>query len=118
MNARYMWVYYTARADNVNKWGEPTTLVRRMHVPSLLSLSYIPSYVHVRPGYREKSPDLQGTLKAHLRFENKISRSHRPCNENWHTHFPCVHTRYLQTHPCLKGNLRETCAHAFSLQVL
>ena len=48
----------------------------------ILSLSYIPSYVHVRPGYREKSPDLQGTLMVHLRFYNKISRSHRLCNEN------------------------------------
>ena len=39
-----------------------------------LSLSYIPSYVHIHPGYREKSADLQGTLKLHLRFSNKISR--------------------------------------------
>ena len=52
------------------------------YVCDLLSLSYIPSYVHVRPGYKEKSPDLQGTLKAHLRFYNRMSRSYRPCNEN------------------------------------
>ena len=35
-----------------------------------LSLSYIASYVHVLPGYREKWPDLQGTLKVHLRLYN------------------------------------------------
>ena len=52
-----------------------------------LSLSYIPSYVHIRPGYREKSGDLQGTLKVHLQFYDRISRSHRPCNENWHAHY-------------------------------
>ena len=52
-----------------------------------LSFSYIPSYVHVRPGYREKLPDLQGTLKVHLRIYNKISSLHRPCNENWHVHY-------------------------------
>ena len=66
--------------------------------------------MYVRPGYREKLADLQGTLKAHLRFYNKISRSHRPCNENWDAHFLCVHAGCLQTHPCLKGNLRVTCS--------
>ena len=47
-----------------------------------LSLSYIPSYVHICPGYREKLVDLQGTLKVHVQFYNRISRSYRPCNEN------------------------------------
>ena len=59
-----------------------------------LSLSYTPSYVHVRPGYREKSADLQGTLKAHLRFYNRISRLHK-----------CVHwylssDNFSSTNPC------------------
>ena len=35
----------------------------------------------------EKMADLQMTLKVHLRFYNRISRSHKPCNENWHAHF-------------------------------
>ena len=51
----------------------------------------MPSYVHVRPGYRENSTDLQVTLKLHLQFYDKISRSHRPRNENWQAHLPCVH---------------------------
>ena len=57
---------------------------------------------------QRKSADFQGTLKVHLRFYNKISRSYRPCNENLHAHFLCLHAGFLQTHPCLKGNLRET----------
>ena len=56
-----------------------------------LSLSCIPSHAHVCPGYREKSVDLQGTLKLHLPFYNRISRSHRPCNENWHANHLCIH---------------------------
>ena len=47
-----------------------------------LSLSYIPSYVHVRPGYREKSANLQGTLKPNLRFYNRFLRLQTPRNEN------------------------------------
>ena len=74
----------------------------------LLSLSYIPSYMHVHPGYSKKSANLQGTHKVHLRFYNKMSRSYSPCNENLHAHFLCLHAGYLQMHPCLKGNLRET----------
>ena len=38
---------------------------------------------------QRKSADLQGTLN-YLRFYNKISRSHRPHNENWHAHFLCL----------------------------
>ena len=53
----------------------------------LLSLSYIPSYVHVCPGYREKSADLQGTLKLHVRFYNRILKLQTPCNENSHAHY-------------------------------
>ena len=30
----------------------------------------------------------------------------------------CVHTVWLQMHPCLKGNIRETLGHVFSLLVL
>ena len=51
-------------------------------VTPLLSLSYIPLYVHVRPGYREKSANLQGTLKPNLRFYNRFLRLQTPCNEN------------------------------------
>ena len=70
-----------------------------------LSLSHIPSYVYVRPGYREKSADLQGNVKVHLRFYDRISRLH---SENWHAHYSLHACRCLQMHPCLKGNLRET----------
>ena len=49
------------------------------------SLFYIPSYVHVRPGFREKSANLQGTLKPHLRFYNRFLRLQT--NENWHAHY-------------------------------
>ena len=33
IHARYTRVYLTAHASNVSKGGEPTTLVRRMHMP-------------------------------------------------------------------------------------
>ena len=52
-----------------------------------LSLSYIPLYVHIYPGYKEKSADLEGTLKLHMRFYNRISRLQRPRNEIWHAHY-------------------------------
>ena len=51
------------------------------------SLSYIPPYVYVRPGYRDKSAGLQGTLKVHLRFYNRILRLQTPRNENWHADY-------------------------------
>ena len=51
------------------------------------ALHLIASYVHIRPGYREKSLNLQGTLKLHLRYYNRISRLQKPRNENWHAHF-------------------------------
>ena len=54
---------------------------------NFLSLCYIPSYVHVRPGYREKSADLQGTLKPHLQFYNRFLRLQGPHNEQWHAHY-------------------------------
>ena len=53
----------------------------------MLSHSYIPLYVHVRPSYREKTADLQGTLKPHVRFYNRISRSQTPRNKNWRAHY-------------------------------
>ena len=43
--------------------------------------------MHVRPGYREKFPDLQGTLKLHLLFSNRFLRLQTPRNENWHAHY-------------------------------
>ena len=43
--------------------------------------------MHIRPGYREKSANLQGTLQLHVRFYNKISRWQRPHNENWRAHY-------------------------------
>ena len=60
----------------------------------MLSPSYIPSYVHICPGYREKSPDVQGTLDMHI-FSACTHYGHK------HIHFS-----------------RETCARAFPLQVL
>ena len=53
----------------------------------VLSLSYIPSYVHVHPGYREKSDNSQGMLKLHIQFYNVMLRLHRPHNDNWHAHY-------------------------------
>ena len=50
---------------------------------SIYSLSYIPSDMHVLcPGYREKWANLQGTLKLHMQFFNKMLRLQRPGNEN------------------------------------
>ena len=63
---------------------------------------------------QRKSADLQGTLELHLQFYDKISRSHRPCNENWHAHFLCMHAVWLQMHPYLRRNIRENFALAFS----
>ena len=73
----------------------------------ILSLSYIPSYVDVHSGYREKSADLQGKLKLHVQFCNRVSRLQRPAMKiSMHLIF-CMHAVWLKTHPCLKGNLRE-----------
>ena len=53
---------------------------------------YIPLYVHVHqgvhvhPGYREKSADLQGTLKLHMQLYNRMLRLQRSHNEKWHAH--------------------------------
>ena len=53
------------------------------HVCECVSVvSYIPSCVHIRPGYRENPADLQGKLKVPVQFFNRISRLHRPCNGN------------------------------------
>ena len=52
------------------QWGKFKLLLQVIHtymvLKPLLSLSYIPSYVHVCPGYKEKSADLQGPSLAHL----------------------------------------------------
>ena len=64
------------------------------HMTGSLSLSYIPLYMHVRLRYIENLADLQGTRKLYLRCYNKISRLHKPCNENWHAHFLCVYAVY------------------------
>ena len=53
----------------------------------ILSLSYMPKYVHVHPGYIEKLVNVQGTLKLHVRFCDRSSRSQRPHNENWYAHY-------------------------------
>ena len=72
------------------KWillTKPDNLVSWLCVKPLLH-----SIVHARTSWlQKKSADLQGTLKVHVQFYNRISRSHRPCNENWHAHFLCVH---------------------------
>ena len=59
-----------------------------------LSFSYIRLYVytHVKPllhpivrgrtSWLQRKNDLQGTVKVHMHFYNRILRSHRPCNEN------------------------------------
>ena len=60
-----------------------------------ISLYYIPSYMHVRPDHREKLADLQGTLKLHLQFYDRTSRSHRPRNEIDMHIILCVHTVWL-----------------------
>ena len=64
-------------APGLEKWDKLIVLF------SIFIASQIPSHVHVNPGYREKSADLQGTLKLHMRFYNRIYQGHRdPRNEN------------------------------------
>ena len=64
------------------------TILTDLHISSVyrsccaVTKASLTSRRNVRPGYREKSADLQGALKLHLQFYNRISRSHRPCNEN------------------------------------
>ena len=42
---------------------------------------------------------LQGTPKLHLRFYNRISKSHRPRSENWHAQFSaCTQYGYKRIH--------------------
>ena len=82
-----------------------------------LSLSYIPSYVHVRPGYREKSPDLQGTLKAHD-FRTKYQGRTGPAKKiDMHIFPACTQDVYKRIHAS-RVTYGETCACAFTLQVL
>ena len=59
----------------------------------LNSLEHLcPLCIKLCPCYREKLADLQGTLKLHVRFYNRISRLQRPRNENWHAHYS-LHAR-------------------------
>ena len=54
--------------------------------------------MHVRPGYREKLADLQGTLKLHLRFYDRILRLQTPRNKNWHANYSLrVHSMATNT---------------------
>ena len=54
--------------------------------------------MHVRPGYRENLVDLQGTLKLHMQFYNRISRLQRPSAMKIGMHIIlCVHAVWLQT---------------------
>ena len=62
----------------------------------VISLSYVPLYVHLRPGYREKSADLQRTLKLYMQLYNRISRSQTPRNENSNANYS-LHARSLAT---------------------
>ena len=73
---------------------------------------------HIRPGYREKLADLQGTLKLHMQFYNRISRLQRPRNKNWHAHYSLNALSMATNASISQGNLRETRASAFSLLVL
>ena len=81
-------------------WGwqlKPQTLSAK--VGSCLSLSYIPSYVHVRPGYREKSPDLQGTLKSHLHFITESQGRTGPAMKiDMHISCACTQDVYKRIH--------------------
>ena len=80
----------------------------------ILSLSYIPSYVHIHNGYREKSADLQRTLKLHLQFYNRISRLQRLCFESGVHMFLCMLAAWAQMHTYLKGKL-DTCVFLASV---
>ena len=63
--------------------------------------------MHVRPGYREKSANLQGTLKVHLRFYNRISRLQSPHNENWNAHYS-LHACSMSTNASMpQGELKR-----------
>ena len=75
--------------------------------------------MQVRPGHREKSVDLQGTLKllTQVRFYNRISRSQRPHSENWHAHYS-LRARSMATNASMSSmKIYErlgTCVHLAS----
>ena len=55
----------------INGKGAPLYTKHLSHSVYPLCLSYIPSDMHVGPGYRENPADLQGTLKLHLSIITK-----------------------------------------------
>ena len=57
----------------------------------MISLSYIPSYVYVHPGYREKLADLQGTLKVPCNFITEFQgRTDPAINIDMHIFSACM----------------------------
>ena len=54
-----------------------------------------PSYVHVHPGYKEKSPDLQGTLKLHLLVKTEYQGRRGPEMKIGMHIILCVHAAWL-----------------------
>ena len=85
---------------------------------SFLSPSYIPSYGHVGSGYREKSLICKGHLSYMCNFITEYQGCRDPAMKICMHIIFCVHTVWLQMHPCLKDNIRETLGHVFSLLVL
>ena len=53
---------------------------------------------------QKKWANLQGTLKVHLRFYNRISRLQRPRNENWYAHYS-LHARSMSTNASMPRGL-------------
>ena len=88
--------------------------VKRLHAVAIMgrrnyNLSNIPSHVHIRPGYRDKLADLQGTLKLQVQFYNRISRSQRLRSENWHGHYS-LHTHGMATN----ASMSQGCVLGYS----
>ena len=67
----FYFIFFWRGGGGGGRWGDclwsfRNLFICRVFTGGQLSLSYIPLYVHIHPGYREKSADLQGTLKVHL----------------------------------------------------
>ena len=72
----------------------------------------------VCPGDREKSAALQGKLKLHVRFYNRISMSQRPHNENWNAHYSlCAHSMATNASMSQRKYTRALCMCIFFASV-
>ena len=84
----------------------------------VLSLSYIPLYMHVRPGYGENHLICKGHSSYTHNFITECRGSTDPAMKIGMYIILCVHAVWLQTHPCLKGNLQDLGTCIFSASVV